>query len=110
MNCFRETVLLLRNTAIVTFAVILGLTVCGVTGVPGWLYYRLSGGAPPVWWKWAGLLAGVSGLLFVVTHVHEPYQEALGLMFVMAPVQRVTKWLERRFTKTPKNESQSKSP
>jgi hypothetical protein len=125
MNILRETSLILLNAVLVTLAVVLGFTIGGALGIPAWLqgfclvpagylYFRLSGGAPPAWWKMLGFLTVLSGMTFiftvVFTHVPQHYQTVVFVLFIMfAPIAPVTRWLERRFAKTPPANTNSSS-
>jgi hypothetical protein len=125
MNILRETSLILRNSVLVTLAVVLGFAIGSALGIPTWLqgfclvpagclYYRLSGSARPAWWKEFGSLTLLSGFLFVFTvifpHVPQRYQMIFSLLFIMlAPIDPVTRWLERRFAKTPPADANSRS-
>lgn len=125
MTIVRETLLILRNTVVVTLAVALGFTIGGAVGLPAWLqgfcllpagylFYRLSGDAHPAWWKVIGFLTVLSAITFVFTialaYVPERYQIIFLVLFVMfAPIAPVTRWLERRFTKTPPVDAVSSS-
>jgi hypothetical protein len=111
MNMFREFMLLLRNTALVTAAVVLGFMVGGAIGIPGWLqgfcllpagylYFHLSDVKPPSKLKIVAFMLAVSAIYFVF-HVLFPnvpsgWRTFAFLMLVMfAPIQRVTNWLEQ---------------
>jgi|GEM_PF-2626580 len=123
MTILRETSLILRNKVFVTLAVILGFVLGSAVGVPVWmqgfcllpaglLFYRLSGDARPAWWRVSSFLTVLSGITFVFMvafpHVPVRYQTAAFVLFVMfAPVGPVTRWLERRFDKTPSPEDNS---
>ena len=123
MHILRETSLILRNTVLVTLAVVLGFTIGGARGIPAWLqgfclvpagylFFRLSGGARPAWWKVFGFLTVLSGITFVfsVVYPHIPlrYQTCGFVLFVMfAPISPLTKWLEHRFAKTPPADTNS---
>ena len=125
MNILRETSLILRNTVLVTLAVVLGFAIGGALGVPAWLqgfclvpagylFFRLSGGARPAWWKVFGFLTVLSGIAFVFTvvlpHVPQRYQMIFFVVFVMlAPIAPVTRWIERRFAKNPPADADSSS-
>lgn len=125
MSILRETSLILRNTVLVTAAVILGFTLGSALGVPAWLqgfcllpaallFHRLSGGGAFAWGKVLGFLIVLSGLTFVFTvafpHIPPGYQSAAIVLCVMfAPVSGVTKWLERRFARTPPTDAGSGS-
>ena len=117
MKLLREITLLLRNTLLVTVAVILGFTLGSAVGVPIWLqgfcllpaallFNRLSDGGPFAWWRVLGFLIVLSGITFVFTvafpHLPPSYQSWGVVVLVMfAPVSSVSKWLERRFGRTP---------
>lgn len=124
MNLARETILLFRNTAIVTGAVILGFVVGSAVGIPGWLqafclvpavylFFWLSGTARPAGWKLIGFLTVLSGLTFVFSvvfpHFPEGYQTFVFMLFVMS-VGPVAKWLERRFAKPPIADAENNLP
>jgi hypothetical protein len=113
----REIALTLRNTLFVTVAVILGFTLGSAVGVPIWLqgfcllpaallFNRLSDGGPFAWGKVLGFLIVLSGiaLVFTVAFPHlSPSDRSLGVVVcvMFAPVSSVTRWLERRFGRTP---------
>ncbi len=125
MSILRETALILRNTVLVTVAVILGFLIGSALGVPAWLqgfcllpaallFNRLSGDEPFAWWKVLGFLTVLAGITFVFTvafpHLPQRYQPVVVVVCMMfAPVSSVTKWLERRFGKPPKTEAGSSS-
>ncbi len=125
MTLLRETTLLLRNTVLVTVAVILGFTLGSALGVPAWLqgfcilpaallFRRLSGGGPFAWGKVLGFLIVLSGITFVFTvafpHIPPGYQSSGIVVCVMfAPVSSVAGWLERRFARTPPTDAGSGS-
>lgn len=125
MTILRETSLLLRNTVLVTAAVILGFTLGSALGVPAWLqgfclipaallFHRLSGGGPFAWGKVLGFLVVLSGITFVFTlafpHLPPSYRSLGVVVLVMfAPVSSVARWLERRFVKTPPTDVDSGS-
>lgn len=116
MKLLRETTLLLRNTLLVTVAVILGFTLGSALGVPVWLqgfcllpaallFNRLSGGDAFAWGKMLGFLIVLSSITLVFTvalpHLPPSYRALAVVVFVMfAPVSSVTRWLERRFGRT----------
>ena len=123
MRILRETALILRNTVLVTLAVILGFAIGSALGVPGWLqgfcllpagflFFRLSGDERPAWWKVVGFLTVLSGITFIFSfvfpHVPQRYQTVVVMLFVVfAPI--VPRWLEGRFTKTPPADADSSS-
>ena len=125
MNILRETLLILLNTVLVTLAVVLGFTIGGALGVPTWLqgfclvpagylFFRLSGGARPAWWKVFGFLTVLSGIVCVFSvvfpHVPQRYQTLVFVLVVMfSPIGPVTRWIERRFAKTPPADVDSSS-
>lgn len=93
----REIWLLLRNTIIVTAAVILGLVAAEWLGFSSWmtafcllpaiyLYFWLARESPPVWWKVAGFLAVLAAFAFVLSEllpgVSERYQTLAFLLIV----------------------------
>ncbi len=101
---------LLRNTALVTAAVVLGFMI-GAIGIPGWLqgfcllpagylYFHLAEVKPPSKLKIVAFMLAVSAISYVfhVVFPHAPssLRTFAFLMLVMfAPIQRVTNWLER---------------
>lgn len=117
MTLLRETTLILRNTLLVTVAVILGFTLGSALGVPVWLqgfcllpaallFNRLSDGGAFAWGKVLGFLIVLSGIAFVFTvafpHLPPGYRSwGIVVVVMLAPVSSVTRWLERRFGKTP---------
>lgn len=125
MKLLREITLLLRNTLLVTVAVILGFTLGSAAGVPIWLqgfcllpaallFNRLSGGGPFAWGKVLGFLIVLSSITFVFTvafpHLPPSYQSwAVVVLVMFAPVSSVTKWLERRFGRTSPADEGSRS-
>lgn len=111
MSILRETALILRNTLFVTVAVILGFTLGSAVGVPVWLqgfcllpaallFNRLSDGGPFAWWKVLGFLIVLSSFLFALPHLPPSYR-SLGIVLFLMFSPSVTKWLERRFARTP---------
>ena len=125
MTILRETALLLRNTLLVTVAVILGFTLGSALGVPIYLqgfcllpaallFNRLSDGGPFAWWKVLGFLIVLSSITFVFTaafpHLSPTQQSVAVVVLVMfSPVSLVTKWLERRFGRTAPADAGSRS-
>ena len=117
MKLLRETALILRNTLLVTAAVIRGFTLGSAFGVPIYLqgfcllpaallFNRLSDGGPFAWWPVLGFLVILSGITFVFTvafpHLPPSCQSwAVVVLAMFAPVSSVTKWLERRFGRNP---------
>ena len=108
---FREFMLLLRNTALVTAAVVLGFMIGGAIGIPGWLqgfcllpagylYFHLAEVKPPSKLKIVAFMLAVSAISYVFhvvfPHVSSSWRTFAFLMLVMfSPIQPVTKWLER---------------
>lgn len=111
MTLLREITLLLRNTLLVTVAVILGFTLGSALGVPVWLlgfcllpaallFNRLSDGGPFAWGKALGFLMVLSGFLWAMPHVPPSYRfPGVVLFLIFSP--SVTRWLERHFAKAP---------
>lgn len=120
MTILRETVLIFRNAAVVTSAVILGFAVGGALGMPSWLqafclvpaallFYRLSGEARPAWWKLLGFMGVLSVLALLFTMlfplIPERHQTlAFILLLIFAPFQPVTRWIGTRLFNVNPNE------
>ncbi|MCX6850858.1 MAG: hypothetical protein NTY98_18245 [Verrucomicrobia bacterium] len=125
MKILRETALIMRNTLLVTVAVILGFTLGSAVGVPIYLqgfcllpaallFNRLSDGGPFAWWKVLGFLMVLSCITFVFTvafpHLPPSYRSwGMVVLVMFAPVSSVTKWLERRFGRTAPADAGSRS-
>lgn len=117
MNLLQETGLLLRNTLLVTAAVVLGFVLGGALGVPVWLqgfflipaallFHRLSGGGAFAWGKVLSFLVILTGITFVFTvafpRLPQGLQSLAVIVLVMLdPVSPMAGWLERRLRKAP---------
>ncbi|MBB5034623.1 hypothetical protein [Prosthecobacter vanneervenii] len=123
MKLLQETGLLLRNTLLVTAAVVLGFVLGGALGVPVWLqgfflipaallFHWLSGGGTFAWGKVLCFLAVLTGFNFVfnVAFPHLPHGLrflTLIVLLMLAPVSQMAGWLERRFRKAPPTEDEN---
>ncbi len=117
MKLLQETGLLLRNTLLVTAAVVLGFVLGGALGVPVWLqgfflipaallFHRLSGGGAFAWGKVLSFLVILTGIAFVFTVAFPRLPQglqslALIVLVMLDPVSPMAGWLERRFRKAP---------
>jgi quinol-cytochrome oxidoreductase complex cytochrome b subunit len=118
MKILRETALLLRNTVLVTLAVVFGFWAAGAFSLPLWLWFpcllpagylflRLSEEKPPYGWKLLGFFSICSVTLsiylgLVSPHVSDKYQ-TLGLSLMTAInlklIYMPAHWLEARLAK-----------
>ena len=118
MKILRETVLVLRNTVLVTVAVIFGFGAASAFSLPlwvwfpcllpaGYLFLRLSGAKPPHGWKLLGFFSICAVTLsiylgLISPHVPDKYQ-TLGLALTAAInlklIYMSAHWLERRLAK-----------
>jgi hypothetical protein len=120
MKLTQEILLLLRNTLIVTLAVVLGFTIGSILRIPaalqviclipaGWLFYRLSGEKAPRPAEWIPSLAALAlmlqGALLLVPLVPSEYQVAAVILLIllapMRPLERAIKRLMSRMERKP---------
>lgn len=115
MSLIRETSKLLRNTALVTLAAVLGFSVGSAFGVPVWLqgffllpaavlFYKLSGDPLPPWWRMIAFCAvlsvyvGIFTLIFPL--VPQRFQTlAFMILIMLMPWTPMQRWLDHRFGK-----------
>jgi len=78
MNAIRQVILLLRNTLLVTLAVVGGFTLGGAIGIPiwlqiiclipaGYLFIRLSGDSIPPMRRWVPDAVAITGVVSVMS-------------------------------------------
>lgn len=125
MKLLQEIGLLLRNTLLVTAAVVLGFVLGSALGVPVWLqgfflipaallFHRLSGGGAFAWGKVLSFLVILTGITFVFTVAfpHLPHGLrflTLIVLVMLDPVSPMAGWLERRFRKASPAEDEGSS-
>ena len=112
MNTIREISHVVRNSALVTVAVILGFFVGSALGLPVWLqglflipamilFYALSGEQRPALWKIFGFTGLLSVFVLLVSlsfkYVPERYFWIYVILIALAPFGPILNWFERRF-------------
>jgi hypothetical protein len=122
MKLTHEILLLLRNTFLVTLAVVLGFTIGGILHIPaslqvvclipaGWLFYRLSGEKAPRPADWIPLFAAIALILqcgfLLVPLVPDEYRVPVVIFLILLapvrPLERLIRRLMSRFE--PKSEA-----
>lgn len=115
MSLISEITKLLRNTALVTLAAVLGFAAGSAFGVPVWLhgffllpaavlFYRLSGDPRPPWWRMIAFCAVLSVYVGVFTlilpYVPKHFQTlAYMILIMLMPWTPMQRWLDHRFGK-----------
>ena len=117
MKLSREIMRLLLNTVLVTAAVVAGFLAGSALGLPVWLqgffllpavwlFFRLSGDAPPPWWKMLGFLALISlyslAAWLVFPYVPERYHGVVFFLVVvvMPSPATLSKAIQRRMERS----------
>jgi hypothetical protein len=110
MKIIRETAVIVGKSILVTLAVALGFSLGSNLGLPSllqplclipaaYLFYRLSEGTYPAWWKPISFLAFMSGILFLLEvsfPTLPPGIRGAVVVVLMQPLISIAKRIEQR--------------